>query len=83
MFVLGQVQALHLAFTERTLWERKEDSRGNGSEALPTRRADMDDSFTSTPMKDLSWPALPAELEDIFRGKDPRFFCGAPQRLSR
>ena len=74
MFVLGQVQSLHLAFTGRTLWEREPNSRGNGSEALPTRRADMGDSWTATPLEDLSWPALPAGLKDIFRGKDPRFF---------
>ena len=82
MFFLGQVKSLHLAFTGRTLWEREPNSRGNGSEALPARRADMGDSWTSTPLEDLSWPALPARLKDIFRGKDPGFFCGTPQRWS-
>ena len=74
MFILGQVRSLHLAFTERTLWEREPNSRGNGSEALPTRRADMGDRWTSTPLEDLSWPALPAGLKDIFRGEGPGFF---------
>ena len=45
MFVLGKVQSLQLACTEHKRWERKQPSRGNGSQALPTRRADMGESF--------------------------------------
>ena len=67
MFVLGKVQSLQLAFTEHKRW-RKQPSRGNGSQALPTRRADMGESFA---LESLSWPALPAELKDLFPLKPP------------
>ena len=80
MFVLGKVQSLQLAFTEHKRWKRKQPSRGNGSQTLPTRRADvwslieMNDSCASTPLERLSWPALPAELKDLFPQKPPEFF---------
>ena len=80
MFVLGQVQSLQLAFTEHQCWKRQQPSRGNGSETLPTRRADvwsyidMGDSCASTPLERLSWPALPAELKEIFPDKPRGFF---------
>jgi len=80
MFVLGKVQSLQLAFTEHQCWKRQQPSRGNGSETLPTRRADvwsyidMGDSCASTPLERLSWPALLAELKELFPQKPPEFF---------
>ena len=34
----------------------------------------MDDSCVSTPLERLSWPALPAELKDLFPEKPREFF---------
>ena len=34
----------------------------------------MDDSCVSTPLERLSWPALPAELKDLFPDKPRDFF---------
>ena len=48
----------------------------------------MDDSGASTPLEDLSWPALPAELKELFPEKPPGFFveqhhCGHGEDASK
>ncbi len=75
IFVLGKVQTLQLAYTEHKKWERKDPSRGNGSQALPTRRAYVGEPFAPTPLERLSWPALPEELKNHFPQKPAEFFA--------
>ena len=48
----------------------------------------MDDSRASTPLQDLSWPALPAELKELFPEKPSGFFveqhhCGHGEDASK
>ena len=73
MFVLGKVQSLQLASTEHKRWEARFKWH-RCIPALPTRRADMGESCASTALERLSWPALPAELKDLFPQKPPEFF---------
>ena len=48
----------------------------------------MGDSCASTPLERLSWPALPAELKELFPEKPPEFFveqhhCGHGEDASK
>jgi len=68
MFVLGRVQSVQLAYTDHqwnscaSTWEADD------------RSINIDDSCASTPLVRLSWPALPAELKDLFPKKPHSFF---------
>ena len=59
MFVLGKVQSLQLAFTEHQ-WN------SSASTWVAPHSINIGDSCASTPLHRLSWPALPAELKEIF-----------------
>ena len=86
MFVLGKVQSLHLAFTEHERWELHQH------DVVPRPAWSyiglQDERRASTPLEDLSWPALPAELKELFPEKPPGFFveqhhCGHGEDASK
>ena len=67
MFVLGKVQSLQLAFTEHQ-WN------SSASTWVAPHSINIGDSCASTPLHRLSWPALPAELKEIFPDNPRGFF---------
>ena len=86
MFVLGKVQSLQLAFTEHERWELHQH------DVVPRPAWSyiglQDERRASTPLEDLSWPALPAELKELFPEKPPGFFveqhhCGHGEDASK
>ena len=88
MFVLGKVQSLQLAFTEHERWELHQHDVVHQSCASTWSYINMDDSGASTPLEDLSWPALPAELKELFPEKPTEFFveqhhCGHGEDASK
>ena len=86
MFVLGEVRSLQLAFTDHERWELHQH------DVVPRPTWSyiglQDDSRASTPLEDLSWPALPAELKELFPEKPSGFFveqhhCGHGEDASK
>ena len=73
MFVLGKVHSLKLAFTEHKRWEERFEWH-RCIPVLPTMVSQLGESCASTPLERLSWPALPAELKELFPQKPHEFF---------
>ena len=75
LFVFGKVQSLQLAFTDHqwnscaSTWVTEQSNRADVWSYI-----NMGDSCASTPLERLSWPALIAELKELFPQKPHEFF---------